>query len=44
MFGKRIECNFYNGYSGEMGSKFSETYIKGDKVKIYGKVKLMLDS
>lgn len=38
MSGKRIVCNFYDGYSGEVSEEFSKTYIKGDVVRIYGKI------
>ncbi len=38
MSGKRIECSFYDGYSGAVSEEFSKTYIKGDTVRIYGKI------
>lgn len=44
MSGKRIECDFYDGYSGAVSEEFSKTYIKGDRVRIYGKVTNVWDS
>lgn len=41
--GKTLCWDFYDGYSGAAGEAFSETYIKGDVVKIYGKVKYLWD-
>lgn len=42
--GKTLKWDFYDGYSGEAGKAFSETYIKGDTVKIYGKVDYLYDT
>lgn len=41
--GKTLEWDFYDDY-GSDGEKFSETYIKGDTVKIYGKVVYLYDT
>lgn len=42
--GKTLEWDFYDDYGGAAGETFSETYIKGDTVKIYGKVKYLYDT
>lgn len=44
MAGKRIQCDFYDGYSGAVAEEFSKTYIKGDIVRIYGKVTYVWDT